>query len=57
MIDIWRYVIQPVIGRRVWEPLDPEYININVDASFVVSMRSDGVGVVAMNNLGEVLVS
>ncbi|XBH99224.1 hypothetical protein VPH35_128610 [Triticum aestivum] len=57
VVDKWRYVTQPAIGHRVWEPPDPEYIKINVDASFVESMRSASVGVVVRNDLGKVLVS
>ncbi|KAI5006698.1 hypothetical protein ZWY2020_033941 [Hordeum vulgare] len=43
--------------RAVWRSTDPEYIKINVDASFVESMRSASVGVLSRNHLGEVLVS
>ena len=43
--------------RAVWKPPEREYIKINVDASFVESLRSASVGVVARNHLGEVLVS
>ncbi|XBH54147.1 hypothetical protein VPH35_076510 [Triticum aestivum] len=57
VIDNGRYVTQPEFGCRVWEPPDPDYIKINVDASLVDSMRSARVGVVARNNLGELLAS
>ncbi|XBH84849.1 hypothetical protein VPH35_072919 [Triticum aestivum] len=55
VVDKWRYATPPAIGHRVWEPPDPEYIKINVDPSFVESMRSASVGVVVRNDLGEVL--
>ena len=57
VVDKWRYVTQPVIGRRVWESPDPEYIKINVDASFVEAISAASVGVVVRNHSGEVLIS
>ena len=43
--------------RVVWKPPKREYIKINVDASFVESLRSASIGVVARNHLGEVPMS
>ena len=40
-----------------WLPPTPEFLKINVDASFVESMRSASVEVAVRNDLGEVLVS
>ena len=57
MIGNGKFFSPPTIAHALWKPPDPEYIKINVDASFVESLRSASVGVVARNHLGEVLVS
>uniref|UniRef100_A0A453Q8I1 RNase H type-1 domain-containing protein n=1 Tax=Aegilops tauschii subsp. strangulata TaxID=200361 RepID=A0A453Q8I1_AEGTS len=40
-----------------WQPPDPEFIKINVDASFVEAISAASVGVVARNHMGEVIIS
>ena len=40
-----------------WQPPAPEFIKINVDASFVESISSASVGIIARNHMGETLIS
>ncbi|XBJ13023.1 hypothetical protein VPH35_017443 [Triticum aestivum] len=57
VIDNGRYITPIAKVCRNWEPPDQGYIKINVDASFVESIRSANIGIIARNHLGEVLVS
>ncbi|XBI98119.1 hypothetical protein VPH35_018379 [Triticum aestivum] len=58
VIDNLRYITPITKVRCNWEPPpDQGYIKINVDASFVESMRSASIGIIARKHLFEVLVS